>query len=244
VPEASASLQVRYCRALGAVEGGFRYGVSGGYLGVFLWKGAPVHGSGYTRRGLFRAGNWYPYPRTFGENRWYDPISGVFQARTVNYGADMKPVATEWSPYTASYGRVQAFADRYGQGGRRMFPWTPDTGKFDVSVPRPDPYLSWGTQVKERDGLPAARFPLGDRGAETPPAEPEVVADATGVSWRLGDKGPETWKDGRWQAADGIGAPEKAWLDTFVRINARPAQLRAWAEKRRAPLPVNPTITK
>jgi hypothetical protein len=244
VPEASAIVHTRFCRALGPVEGGFRYGVTGSYLGVFPWKGAPVHGAGHQRRGILRAANWYPYPRTWGENRWYDPIAGVFQPRSVRYDAEMKAMATEWSPYTAGYGRVQAYADRYGQGGRRMYTWTPDRGTFDLAAPRPDAYLSWGTQIKERDGLPASRFPLGDRSAETAPKESPVVADAAGTPWRLGEKGPETWKDGRWQEAQGIGAPEKQWLEIFARINARPAQLRSWAEKRRAPLPVNPTVTK
>ncbi|MCE9637628.1 MAG: hypothetical protein K8T90_18165 [Planctomycetes bacterium] len=249
IPEAGGAFQVRDCRAVGAVEAGFRFGVTGGYSGLFTWKGLPLYGTGYTRRGLARNGNWYPYPRTWGENRWYDPVAGAFQPRTVTYTADMKGVATEWSPYTASYGRVRGFADRYSQGGRRAFPWTADSGKFDLSAPRPDPFETWGTQIKERDGVPAASFPLGDRTSETSSKELPVVADPQGLAWRMGEKGPETWKDARWQAPDpkageSLGAEEKRWLETFARLNARPDQLRAWAEKRRAPLPVNPTITK
>lgn len=242
--ESSGAYQVRFCRALGKVESGFSFGVTRAYSGVFLWKGSPVHGTGYSRRGLLRDGNWYPAPRTWGENRWYDPLAGVFQPRTVTYDAGMNAVAAEWSPYTASYGRVKWFASRYDQGGRRMFPFSESAEAFDPSAARPDPFETWGTQIKERDGLRTDRFPLGDRTAEAPPKSPTVVADEKGTVWRAGEKGLETFKDGRWAPGEGISALEKVWIDTFARLDARPAQLRAWAEKRRAPLPVNPTITR
>lgn len=247
IPEGSGSYQSRACRALGAVEGGFRFGATGAYSGVFLWKGTPIYGTGFSRRGLLRGGNWYPSPRTYGENRWYDPVAGAFQPRNVRYGTDMKATAPDWSPYTASYGRVRWFADRYSQGGRRMFTFTPDAGRFDPSAGRPFAWEPWGTQIKEIDGIESKRIPLGDRTAETAPKEAPVVADDKGVVWRVSPKDPkvyETWKDNVWAAADGCGDREKAWLDTFARINARPAQLRAWAERRRAALPVNGTVTK
>lgn len=244
VTESCGLFQTKFVRAAGPAEQGFRFAVSGGFQGVFVSKGAPVHGTGAVRRGVLRDGNWFPYPRTWGENRWYDPVAGVFQARSVRYGADMKAAADEWSPYTASYGRVRQFADRYGQGGRRMFPFTADSGRFDLSAGRPDPFGPWGTQVKERDGLDAKRFPLGDRSAETSPKEPAVVADAKGVVWRAGAKSAETWNGKDWAAGEGFGDAERAALETLVRIRSRPDQLRAWAEKRRAALPVNPTITR
>ena len=244
ITESTGAYQVRSVRPLGAVEGGFRFGATGGYSGVFLWKGAPIYGTGYSRRGLLRSGNWYPSPRTYGENRWYDPLAGVFQPRTVTYDADLKATASEWSPYTASYGRVGAFADRYGQGGRRMFPWILEQSRFDVGAGRPDPYAPWGTQVKEQDGILVSKLPWGDRTTETAPQEPAIVADAAGAVWRLGAKSPETGKDAKWQPAEGCGAAEAAWLDAFTRIHARPAQLRTWAEQRRGALPVNPIVTK
>lgn len=239
VPESSGAYHVRFCSALGPAEAGLRFGASGGYSGVHVVRGAPVHGTGHGRRGVLRGGNWYPYPRTYGENRWYDPLAGVFQPRTVRYDASLRAVADEWSPYTASYGRVRQYADRWGQGGRRMLPWAPERGRFESAAPRPDVYQLWGLSVKERDGLDAKRFPLGDRAAETSPAEGAVVADEAGAAWRLGAAGPETWKDEKWVAAEGCGAPERAWLDALARVNARPDQIRAWAAKRAAPLPVN-----
>jgi hypothetical protein len=239
LPEASGAFQLRYCKALGPVEGGFRFGVTGGYSGVLAMRGVPVHGTGHSRRGVLRGGHWYPFPRTFGDNRWYDPVSGVFHPRTVRYDASLRPVADEWSPYTASYVRVRPFADRWSQGGRRMFAWAADKGRFEPSGERPDVYELWGMQVKQRDGIDVKRLPLGDRSAETAAAEPPVVADESGAAWRLGAKGPETWKDGAWVAAEGPGANERTWLGILQRIGARPEQLRAWAAKRAAPLPVN-----
>jgi hypothetical protein len=244
LPEGSALFPTRFVRPLGVTEAGYGFAASGGYQGVFVWKNAPVHGTGYSRRGVLRAGNWYPYPRTWGENRWYDPIAGVFQPRNVRYTAEGRAVADEWSPYTASYGRVRQFADRYGQGGRRMYTFTADSGRFDASADRPDPFGSWGTQLKDREGLKFERFPLGDRSMEKSNAEPAVVADDKGTVWRAGPKGIETYKDKDWAASDSCGDAEKRWIETFTRIRARPDQLRAWAEKRRAALPVNPTVTK
>lgn len=239
LPEASGLFHLRFCRPLGAGESGPRFAAAGSYAGVFFLKGAPVHGTGHTRRGVLRGGHWYPYPRTWGENRWYDPVSGAFQPRTVRYDARMRAVADEWSPYTASFGRVRHFADRYGQGGRRMFPWAPDRGRFDTAVGRPDAYESWGIQVKDRDGLDPKVLPLGDRSGDEPPSEPAVVADANGTAWRLGASGSETWKDAAWVAADGCGAAEKAWLEALARADARVGQIRAWSARRAAALPVN-----
>lgn len=244
IPESSGAYHARFCRPYGKAEAGVVFGATGGYLGTFLWKGAPIYGTGYAKRGLLRDGNWYPAARTYGENRWYDPLSGVFQPRTARYDAEGRLVASEWSPYTAGYGRVKWYASRYDQGGRRMFPFGADTGKFDTAAGRPDPWETWGTQVKEREGLKVERFPLGDRSSEAAPREAPVVAAEDGTVWRAGAKGVETYKDAAWVAADKVGDAEKAWLAALARLNARPAQLRAWAEKRRAALPVNPTVTK
>lgn len=244
LPETGGAYHARSVRALGPAENGMLTAVNGGWSGVLLWKNAPLYGAGWYRRGILRAGNWYPYPRTFGENRWYDPLAGVFQARTVGYTAEMKARASEWSPYTASYGRVRQYADRWNQGGRRMFPWAFETSRFQLDAARPDPFETWGTNLKEREGLPVARFPFGDRSGDVAPREPSTVADEKGRVWRLGAKGPEAWTDTAFAPDKDCGVLEKAWLEAFARFNARPAQLRAWAEKRRAPLPVNPTVTK
>ncbi len=218
------------------------FGTTSGYYGVFPWKGSPVHGTGWPRRGMLRNANWYPAPRSYGENRWYDPITGVFQPRTVRYQADGTALADEWSPYTASYGRVDIYGSRYDQGGRRMFHVGSEDGKIDTAVARPDVYALWFSYVKTREGMKPEELPLGDRRGETAPTEARLAADETGKVWRLSAAGVEGFEGGKWAAAK--PAPEvQAWLETEARIDARPAQWKTWRALRAAPLPVNPTVT-
>jgi hypothetical protein len=240
--ETSGSYHVNFCRALGLDGDLANYAIRGGYHGVFASKGAPVYGTGSTKRGITRKGNWYPYPRTYGENRWYDPATNVFQPRSVRPRADGSTTADEWSPYTASYGRVQLYGCRYDQGGRRMFTYSEDELKFMTSATRPDVYSLWLGQLKKREGLDPSAFPFGDRAAETAPEAARLAADEAGHVWRIGAKGPETFDKGSWVA--GKPAPEVvAWLDTLARIDARPALWKRWREQRAAPIPVNPVIT-
>jgi hypothetical protein len=246
LPESSGVFQVRFVRPLGARENeGPSFAAAGGYAGVFVVNGTTVHGTGVTKRGVLRAiepgqANWYPYPKTHGENRWYDPWAGVFQPRTVRYGEDGKALASEWSPYTASYGRVRHYSDRYNQGGRRMFPWNENEQEFVRAAPRPDVYAAWGTNVQQRDGIPADKVPIGDRAGETSASiAAAVVADEKGAAWRLSDKGAaETW-DGKAWVVPKDAAPEdvKAWLAVLKRLQARPDQMKTWAARRNAPLP-------
>ena len=93
VPEATGSHHVNACDALGAAEKQVRFAVDGSYLGVYVHKGAPVYGTAWHKRGILRNRNWYPRARTYGENRWYAPIAGVFQPRTVTYDDTSAPVA-------------------------------------------------------------------------------------------------------------------------------------------------------
>lgn len=239
IPEMSGAAHVRFCRPLGAAEDGTAFSVTGGYHGVFFPNGSPVHGTGQTRRGMQRNGNWYAYPKTFGENRWYDPAAGMFQPRTVKYDAEGRPVAAEWSPYTASYGRIRHFADRYAMGGRRMFPWQEGEQRLDTAAPRPDIYGVWGTSIKSRDGIALDKLPLGDRAAETSQKAPPVVADEKGAAWRQGEKSLETWDGKAWVAKDGAGEDVKTWLAVMRRLQLRPDQWKTWAARRMAPLPVN-----
>ncbi len=242
VPPGSCAYEVNSCRPAGADGDAVMFALTSGYYGVFPWKGSPVHGTGWTRRGIARGNNWYPYPRTYGENRWYDPATGVFLPRTACYRADGTAAADEWSPYTASYGREGIYGSRYDQGGRRMYPLTPDESGFDTAVARPDVYALWFDYVKRREGLAPKEFPLGDRRDETAPAEPRIAVDDAGKAWRLGAAGPEGFEGGKWTA--GTPAPEvRAWLDAEARIDARPAQWKTWRTLRAAPLPVNPVAT-
>lgn len=221
------------------------FAVTAGYYGVFLGKGAPVYGTGAGRRGVLRNSNWYPTARSWGENRWYDASLGVFLPRSVRPKPDGKFVADEWSPYTASYGRVNLYGCRYDQGGRRMFPFNADSdeGRFETAVTRPDVWSLWGEKVRSREGIKAGDFPLGDRSGEVPPADPRLVADETGHVWRTNDKGvTETFADGAWKAGK---APAEAatWLATLARVDARPAQWKSWRERKAAAIPVNPEVT-
>jgi hypothetical protein len=242
LPEDSGSYHVNFCKPLG-LDGDFaNYSIRGGYHGVYALKGAPVYGTGTTKRGLTRKGNWYPCPRTYGENRWFDPATNTFQPRSVRPRADGSTTADEWSPYTASYGRVTMYASRYDQGGRRMFPFSEEEGKFVTAISRPDPYALWLGQLKKKEGLDLTAFPFGDRATEGPPAEPRLAADAEGHVWRSGAKGPETFDKGSWTAGK-PSAEIVAWLDTLARIDARPAQWKRWREQRAAPIPVNATVT-
>jgi hypothetical protein len=152
--------------------------------------------------------------------------------------------ADEWSPYTASYGRVQFYGCRYDQGGRRMFPYSEEDGTPDVADKRPDIWPKWLSQVKKREGLDPTLFPLGDRSSETAPETGRVAVDETGRVWRMGAKGPETFEKGAWGAMKPGPSPDVvAWLEAFARIDARPAQWKKWREQRAAPIPVNPTVT-
>jgi hypothetical protein len=242
LPETSGSYHVNFCRPLGLEGELANFAIRGGYHGVFAWRGAPVYGTGVAKRGMTRKGNWYPWPRTYGENRWYDPATNVFQPRSVRPHADGTTTAEEWSPYTASYGHVVLYGCRYDQGGRRMFTYSEDELKFVTAVTRPDPYALWLGQLKRREGLDLSAFPFGDRSGETPPADPRLAADAEGRVWRIGAKGPETFDKGAW--TPGKAAPETvAWLDALARIDARPALWKRWREQRAAPIPVNATIT-
>ncbi len=234
-----------YSRPLG-IEGDLvTYGVRAGYYGTYAFRGAPVYGNGVTRRGVLRNGNWYPCARTFGENRWYDPATGSFQARSMRPRADGTVSADEWSPYTASYGRVQLYGCRYDMGGRRMFPYNEDDGTPDFAEKRPDVFPKWLSMLKKREGYDLTLFPFGDRGAETAPESGRLAVDATGRVWRAGAKGAETFEKGAWVVDKQIpAAPETvAWLETLARIDARPALSKKWREARAAPIPVNPTVT-
>jgi hypothetical protein len=243
LPETSPSWHVRFCRPLGLEGETAQFAISTGYYGTIPFAGSPVYGTASTRRGIVRNKNWYPCARTWGENRWYDPATGIFQPRSVRPRADGTTSADEWSPYTASYGRVQFYGCRYDQGGRRMFPYSAEELKWDASAGRPDIYALWLSQVKKREGLDASQFPFGDRAAEAAPAEPRVAADEAGRVWRIGAKGAETFEKGSWIA--GKPAPEVvAWLDTLGRVDARPALWKRWRELRAAVIPVNPVVTE
>jgi hypothetical protein len=239
LPETSGFAHLRGARALGNAEKGLRFSVDGRWSGVFLVNGSVVHGSGYARRGMLRNANWYPGPRTFGDGRWWDPVTGIFQPRSVRYDAEGRASADEWSPWTASYGRIRQFADRYSQGGRRMFHWIDSELRFDSTATRPDPFGAWGTSVLERDGVPSSKFPLGDRTNEDPFHEPPVYADANGVVWRNGAAGPETWDGKAWVAKTDLADDGKTWLSVLDRLHRRPEELRRWMARRAAPLPVN-----
>jgi hypothetical protein len=241
--EASGSYHVNFCRALGLDGDLANYSIRGGYDGVFASKSAPVYGTGSTKRGITRKANWYPYPRTYGENRWYDPATNVFQPRSVRPRPDGTTTADEWSPYTASYGRVTMYGCRYDQGGRRMFTYSEDELKFLTAATRPDVYALWLGQLKKREGLDPTAFPFGDRAAETPPEAARIAGDAEGHVWRVGAKGPETYDKGAW-APGKPSADVVAWLDTLTRIDARPALWKRWREQRAAPIPVNAVITE
>ena len=243
--EASGLFHVTASRPVGIEGDDAVFAVSAGYYGVFLDKGAPVYGTGTARRGLLRNSNWYPTARTWGENRWYDASTGAFLPRTVRPKPDGKLVADEWSPYTASYGRVNLYGCRYDQGGRRMYPFNADSedGRFETAVTRPDAWPLWGEKVRSREAIKVAEFPLGDRSGEVPPADPRIVTDETGHVWRTNDKGvTETFTEGAWKAGK-PPADAATWLATLARIDARPAQWKAWRESRSAPIPVNAQVT-
>jgi len=243
--ESTAAYHAAFCRPLGVEGETATYGIRGGYYGTYAWRGAPVYGNGVARRGVQRNNNWYPCPRTFGDNRWYDPATGVFQPRTVKPRADGSTSADEWSPYTASYGRVLLYGCRYDQGGRRMFQYGQDEGRFVTAAARPDVWALWLSQVKKREGLDPTLFPFGDRSTETAPESGRIAVDATGRVWRTGAKGAETFEKGAWIVDKQIPAPPEvlAWLDTLARIDARPALWKKWREARAAPIPVNATVT-
>ena len=243
VPESTGFWHVNVCSALGAEDKAYRFQIRGPYRGIYVHRGAPVYGNGWDRRGLLRSGNWYPAARTYGENRWYDPVAGAFQPRNVLYDAQGPARATKWSPYTASYGRVRWYADRYLQGGRRMFPYDDGQDLFDLDASRPDVYGIWTDDVLARDGLPAARFPLGDRSAETTRDVPPVVSDSAGTAFRLSGGKVERWADGQWRAAADVSDDVRARLAAHERTRTLPDALRRWAEKRSGALPVNPVVT-
>ncbi len=240
VPDGTGFAHVNACKAHGADGKGFRFSVAGAYYGTFVHKGAPVYGNGWDRTGLLRRDNWYPQARAFGENRWYDPAAGIFQPRTVKYDESGRPVSEPWSPYTASYGRVRWYANRYFQGGRRMFPWEQDDPWFDTSAARAYVYSIWTSDVIDRDGLAPDRFPLGDRSAEVSPTDPAVFCNATGHAFRLtAAGGVEGWGDGKWAAVATPDADVRARLDALARVRSFAADLARWAAQRRAPLPEN-----
>jgi hypothetical protein len=243
--ENSVAYHATFCRPIGIEGETATYSVRGGYYGTYAFRGAPVYGNGVTRRGVLRNGNWYPCARTFGENRWYDPATGSFQARSLRPRADGAVVADEWSPYTASYGRVMFYGCRYDIGGRRMFPYSEEDGTPDFASRRPDVFPKWLSQVKKREGLDTTLFPFGDRSNETAPEGGRIAVDATGRVWRTGAKGAETFEKGAWVVDKQLpAAPETvAWLETLARIDARPALSKKWREVRAAPIPVNATVT-
>jgi hypothetical protein len=243
VPEASGAFHVNACRPDGAEEMGFRFHIRGPYRGVFLHKGVPVHGNGWDTNGMIRNANWYPMPRTYGENRWYDPIAGAFRPRSVLYGDGLVAKASEWSDYTASYGRVRVYADRYLQGGRRMFAYSPGKDEFDLSAPRPDVYATWAEDVLERDGLPRERYPLGDRSMEEAPEGAPVVAAENGNVYRLGENGVELFVKDAWITPPQLDEAIQPQLEALQRARTVTPNLRKWAAQRAAALPINPVVT-
>src|SRR5262245_5907504 len=242
LPETSPSWHIRFCRPLGIEGETASFAVSSGYYGTIASGGSPVYGTGASQRGILRNKNWYPCAHSWGGHRWYDPASGVFQPRSVRPRTDGTIQADDWSPYTASFGRVVYYGCRYYLGGRRMFQYAAEEMKWDHSAGRPDIYTHWLAKVKQREGLDPSVFPFGDRAAEGPPAEPRMGRDESGHVWRAGPKGPETFDKGAWVV--GKPAPEVvAWMDALARIDARPAQWKRWRELRAAPIPVNPVVT-
>jgi hypothetical protein len=242
--EATGYWHVHASRPLGVEGETATFALSAGYYGVFPWKGVPVYGSATAKRGLLRNSNWYPSQRTWGEGRWYDPATASFQPRSVRPRADGSTTADEWSPYTASYGRVPLYACRYDQGGRRMFPFDAETSDahFNTAVSRPDVWSMWLADLKAREGLKPDAFPLGDRSGETAPEAARFATDDAGHVWRMNEKGAETFADNAWKA--GKPSPEiVSWLATLARIDARPAQWKRWHEQRSGAIPVNPVVT-
>jgi hypothetical protein len=239
--ESTGLHHLRGCRPVGVESETATFALTGGYYGAFPARDAPVYGTGVARRGVLRTGNWYPAARTYGENRWYDPATGAFQPRSARPRADGTVTADEWSPYTASYGRVQLYGCRYDQGGRRMFPYAEETG-FTGAVTRPDVWPLWLEDLKKREGLDVAQFPFGDRSTERAPDERRLAVDETAKIWRLGTKGPEFLEKGAWTAGK-PPADVQAWLDAQIRVDARPEQWKKWREQRAAAIPINPVVT-
>ncbi len=245
LPAGGTPYHINFSRPIGAHEGGYAFKLNGGYEGVFVEKGSVKYGTGWSRPGMKRGANWYPTQRTYGENRWYDPGTGMFQPRSVTYGDDGRPAASAWSVYAGSYGRVRGYANRYYQGGRRMFPFRKDIGAFDTSAARTDTFGTWASEVAQREGLDEEAFPFGDRHAEQAHAGAAMVADAAGTLYRRTDSGSTeaNGKDGTWASARTVADDIKALLDMFERLNARPAQWAAWRAERAAPVPINPSVT-
>ena len=245
LPTSSGLVHVNTTRPLGTTDKEVATETTAAMHGIFLNKGTPVYGTGFRVRGLMRNNNWYPCARTYGENRWYDPVTGTFQPRNVLHGEDGRATATTWSPYVAGYGRVRAYANRYRQGGRRMFRYDHGRGRFDAAAGYPDAlrHYKGRENLVSINGIPAKKLPLGDRAGEPANEVPAMVADDAGTVFRRTETGgSESYKDGKWTAAT-PPAEVKSALDTMSRIVARPAELAAWAARRRAPLPVNPEAT-
>lgn len=244
IPAASGLFHVNSVRPLGPDgEKGFAFAFTGGYRGMFVHRGAAVYGTGWDRRGLMRNKNWYPAARTYGESRWYDPVSGTFQPRSAQYTPEGQLVADEWSPYTASYGRVVAYADRYSQGGRRAFPYHREDDVFRTACGRPDLVAMWKKDALAREGLALDAFPLGDRSAETRPETPPLAVDETGIVYRVQEDKIEAFADGKWAVPKVVRPDVSQRLTTLERAHARAEQLRAWMKKRAGTLPVNPVAT-
>ncbi len=243
IPESTSCHHVNACDALGAGEKVVTFAVDSSYDGVYVHKGAPVYGTAWHKRGTLRNKNWYPRARTYGENRWYDPVAGVFQPRSVRYDEAGVPMASLWSPYTASYGRIRWFADRYRQGGRRMIPYDRVDDDFNLASPRFDVYATWGNDLKARNGADPARFPLGDRAKDTSAEEPAIVADAEGRAHRLVNGAIERHASEKWATVTDADDDVKARLAAHERTRLRASQLSTWMTKRRAPLPINPEVT-
>ncbi len=245
LPTSCGLLHVNTTKPLGILENTVSTETTAAAQGVFIHRGAPVFGTGFRRRGLMRNKNWYPCARSFGENRWYDPVSGTFRPRSVLYQDNGSAKATLWSNYTASYGRVSGYANRYRQGGRRMFRYDAPDDSFDTSAKRPKVLMSFtrNENIVALDGILAETVPLGDRTNEPAPEGPAIAVTDDGQAYRKTDGKYEAYTAGKWAPTSEIPKATATWLDVLTEIRGRPEAIRTWAAKRRAPLPATTEIT-
>ena len=129
-------------------------GYTPGYVGVYVWGGVVVYGTGYYYSPYVYYGGGYPiyygHSHTYGMAAWYNPYSGTYARGAVAYGPyGGVGRGAAYNPHTGTYARGAA---AWGPGGGTWAgqAYNPRTGVSAATRQSGNAYSHWGESVARR----------------------------------------------------------------------------------------------
>ena len=130
------------------------FGYTSGYMGVYVYGGVVVYGSGYYYPPYVYYGHhypvYYPYPHSYGVHAYYNPHTGRYARGASVYGPyGGAGRGATYNPHTGTYARGVSAYGPYG-GAAAVSAYNPRTGTRAASYQGSNQYAHWGETVVDR----------------------------------------------------------------------------------------------